>query len=102
MHLGLTANPTCRYTMLATVFIMSAREIKRLIGEFNDAHYERDYADFMITNKDLPKKEQEEWEIEADLAEQELYNIANQISELKPSKYMMEKYSELEYILLFV
>lgn len=81
---------------------MSATEIKRLIGKFNDAHYESDYADFMITNKDLPKKEQEEWEIEADLAEQELHHIANQINELKPSKYMIEKYSELEYILSFV
>ena len=81
---------------------MSAIEIKRLIGKFNDAHHESDYADFMITNKDLPKKEQEEWEIEADLAEQELYHIANQINELNPSKYMMEKYSELDYILSFV
>ena len=88
--------------MLATVFTMSATEIKRLIGKFNDVRHEIDYTNFMITNKDLLKKEQEEWEIEADLAEHELYQIANQIDKLKPSKYMMQKYSELDYILSFV
>ncbi len=81
---------------------MSAKEIKRLIGKFNDVYQENDYANFMITNKDLTPKEQEEWEIEADLSESELYEIANQINKLKPSKYMMEKYRDLNYILLKV
>lgn len=80
---------------------MSAKEIKRLIGKFNDVHDVCDYASFMITTKDLPKPEQEEWEDEADLSEMELRTIARQIRELRPSKYMMEKYSELEYILSF-
>ena len=80
---------------------MSAKKIKELIRKFNDVHHENDYAGFMVTNKDLPKKEQEEWEMEEDHTELELYYIAGEIKKLNPSKYMMEKYSELEYILEF-
>lgn len=80
---------------------MSAKRIKNLINEFDIAHEENEYACFIISNKDLSIEEKEEWEVEADLSEQEIHNIARQIKELKPSKYMMEKYTELEYILSY-
>jgi len=80
---------------------MSAKEIKLLIGKFNDAHENSDYAEFMSRKECLSKQEREEWEEDADMSENELYYLAEKIKELKPSKYMMEKYSELDYILTF-
>lgn len=80
----------------------TVKEIKRLIKKFNDVQHEMDYVEFIITNKDISNEEQEEYEMEADLLIYELYHIANQINKLNPSKYMVEKHTDLEYILSLI
>jgi aspartyl/asparaginyl beta-hydroxylase (cupin superfamily) len=79
----------------------NAEEIKLLMGKFNDAHINSDHAEYMSMRKDLSKEEKEEWEDEAHYAESELHTIAEKIKALNPSQYMMEKYTELDYILTF-
>ncbi len=80
---------------------MNATEIKLLIGKFNDALINSDHAEYMSMREDLSKEEKEEWEEEASYAESELWTIAEKIKALNPSRYMMEKYTELDYILTF-
>ena len=81
----------------------TAKEIKRLIKLFLDTHHEYDYAEHMSFNENLPKKEMDMWMDEAYQIEYVLYDIANQINKLQPSKYIMKKYfNDLNYILSWV
>lgn len=81
---------------------MSATEIKKLIGKFNDAVHNMEHAFHMSQKKGLTKEEKEEWEVDADFSEMELHYLANEIQKLNPSKYMMKKHIELEDILSYI
>lgn len=81
---------------------MSASKIKKLISEFNYEHDENSYAEIRMFEKGISEEDKQEWEHLADLSEYRMFDIAEKIKKLKPSKYMMEKYSELDYILSFV
>lgn len=79
---------------------MSATRIKELIEKFSEVHDAADYAEFMYIASE--GKEKEEWGIENDIALNEIYDIYNQIKSLSPSKYMINKYPEIEDILSFL
>lgn len=77
------------------------KKITSLINEFNDVHQRSDHADYMLSKKDISQEERDEYEDEADMYLCELSDVAGKIKQLKPSKYMMEKYLELDYIMTF-
>lgn len=81
---------------------MSSDKIKILIDRFTKAYDDCGHARIMMDKGDLSKIEKEEWEFQYDYNEDQLHYIAKQIQELKPSKYMMEKYEELSDILTYV
>ena len=77
---------------------MSASKIKKLIREYFDAYQNANYALHMFY-KTKGKKKKEEFEEEADYYEQQYISIAKDIKAENPSKYMLNKYPEIEDIL---
>lgn len=75
----------------------SSKEIKQLIIQYNP-HYENAVYAAYMASKSNGKKKQKFYE-EADYEEEICYGIANQISKLNPSKYMIAKYPIIQDIL---
>lgn len=77
---------------------MSGFKIRKLIEEFTSLEDEHSYAEHMHSLTD-DEYERDEWFCEMDMLMYQLYELADDIRELKPSKYMLENYDELNYIL---
>lgn len=75
---------------------MNSKIIRELVNQFNNVHETSDYAEYMMYNEKLSEHERHEYELEADMSMYELYDIAEKIKKLNPSKYMIEKYN-LDY-----
>lgn len=75
----------------------SGYEIRKLIEEFKDEYHNSEYLMYMAHH--CEEEETEEYEYDLDRSEDMLSQIAHKISNLNPSKYMMEKYPELDDIL---
>lgn len=77
----------------------NAKQILALVEEFNDTYRKMDCCDEDVHNKNLSNEEREEAEMDYYIEEGHCYEIAEKIKALNPSKYMMDKYSDLEFIL---
>lgn len=75
----------------------SSKEIKQLISKYNTHFENAEYAAYMAWKSKGKKKE--EFHEEEDYEEEICYGIANQISKLNPSKYMIAKYPIIQDIL---
>jgi len=73
-------------------------KIRRLIKEFNNIDNEAGYAEMMFY-KTKDKEEKEEYSFEIDYCESRQFDIGTEIKKLEPSKYMLDKYDELEHII---
>ena len=80
---------------------MSASKIKQLINEYNDTCANIEKAEIGIENA-RTKKTREGWEREAYSLQIREYDIAIEIKNLNPSKYMIKKYEDLRGILEYV
>lgn len=76
---------------------MSASKIKKLVKEYYKYYEDEQYASFMISKSKGKKKN--DFQQDADFAESLCTDVANQIMKLSPSKYMLNKYPELQDIL---
>ena len=73
------------------------KKIKELIINYESAYNDYGYAGYMIDKVNGKKKQQ--YEEDMDFAEGVMDDIAEQIKELNPSKYMLNKYPEIQDIL---
>tara|TARA_R110000772_G_scaffold208171_3_gene318661 strand:+ start:1366 stop:1614 length:249 start_codon:yes stop_codon:yes gene_type:complete len=78
---------------------MSASKIKDLIERFNWVYDELGYVECHINKVDKDSQEYEDMVDEINLAEDELYYLADEMKKLKPSQYMINKYPQILDIL---
>lgn len=76
---------------------MSASKINKLTKDYFEHYENAEYASFMVGKSKGKKKA--EFEEEESYEEMICHDIANKISELNPSKYMLNKHPELQDIL---
>ena len=80
---------------------MKSIKIKALIEEFQRASDNCDTIEAALLNKSLSDTDRDDLEEEFEFWDKQLYEIADAIKHLNPSKYMMNKYLEIEHILTF-